>query len=171
MNNAIENVTENASESVSKRGRKIGSIVSDDVKTKIGEKIKLTWALRHDKMKKYIKISCKTEELENIKKVLDDAGIKYDLMYIKGTEENVKRGRKTGTAMSDEAKLKIGDKIRAAWAAKKANKPGEKAYCMTCKEQVAMINPEQKSNKQGLPIMTGNCSKCNRKLIRFMKRS
>jgi hypothetical protein len=171
MTNAIENVTESGIESVTKRGRKIGSTVSDDVKTKIGEKIKLTWALKHDKMKKYIKISCKTEEVDSIKKVLDDAGIQYDLVYIKGISTDTKRGRKTGSTMSDEAKSKIGDKIRAAWAAKRANKTGEQAYCMTCKEQVAMINPEQKSNKQGLPIMTGNCSKCNRKLIRFMKRS
>ena len=153
-----------------KRGRKAGTKLSNEAKQAIGQKIRESWEAKHEKMKKYIKISYKNnDELAKIKQVLENADIKYDLMYIKGTVSNTKRGRQAGTKLSDDVKQKIGERIRQAWANKK--KPAEQCHCLKCKEKVVMANVEQKTDAKGYPIMTGNCPNCNRKLVKFLKRT
>ena len=45
-----------------------------------------------------------------------------------------------------------------------------RSHCLKCKIQVDIINPEVKTTKNNRSMLCGNCSVCNTKCCRFLKK-
>lgn len=43
------------------------------------------------------------------------------------------------------------------------------AYCLKCKKQQEMKNPQMKTTKNGRSMMSGECIKCSCKMNKFVK--
>lgn len=46
--------------------------------------------------------------------------------------------------------------------------PGENGYCVKCKAKSTMVAPKLATAKNGRKMMTGTCTKCGTKMVKFV---